>query len=336
MRRFLLAVVAAACAAAPFFARADEFRPAYLQVAAVEGQAGVYDVLWRLPALDENTTLRVAPAFPAEARELSARSRYYASGAAVERWRMQVDGGLEGRSVGFDGLAAARVDVLVRYLRADGTEQLGRVTPFENRFAFTASPGAFEVARTYTVIGIEHILLGFDHLLFVLVLVILVDGLKRLVWTITAFTAAHSITLALATLGLVEVPGPPVEAAIALSIAFVAAEILQKRQGRATVAQRYPWAIAFTFGLLHGLGFAGALAEVGLPQNAIPLALLFFNVGVEIGQLLFVAAVLAAGALARAMLRRLSVEPPRWLWWVPPYAIGSLAGFWTIERIASF
>jgi hydrogenase/urease accessory protein HupE len=335
MRRLLLAVIAATSVAAPL-AWADEFKPAYLQVAAVESGAGVYDVLWRVPALDENTTLRVAPSFPAGTRELTERSRYYASGAAVQRWRMQVAGGLEGRSVGFDGLAAARLDVLVRYLRADGTEQLGRVTPFEGRFAFAASPGAFEVARTYTAIGIEHILLGFDHLLFVLVLVILVDGLKRLVWTITAFTAAHSITLALATLGLVELPGPPVEAAIALSIAFVAAEIVQKRQGRATVAQRYPWAIAFTFGLLHGLGFAGALAEVGLPQNAIPLALLFFNVGVEIGQLLFVAAVLAAGALARVALRRLSLAPPRWLWRVPPYAIGSLAGFWTIERIASF
>lgn len=329
-------VLLAACAALPSVSRADEFKPAYLQVTAIGGSKGDYDVLWRRPALDETTMLRVTPAFPPGTRELKARSTYYAAGAGVQRWRMHVDGGLEGKSVSFDGLANARIEVLVRFQRADGTEQVGRVTPFETRFDFTASPGGFEVARTYTTIGIEHILLGFDHLLFVLTLVILVDGFRRLFWTITAFTAAHSISLAAATLGVVHVPGPPVEAAIALSIAFVAAEIVQKRQGRGSLAQKYPWLIAFTFGLLHGLGFAGALAEVGLPQNSIPLALLFFNVGVEIGQLIFVGAVLAVLAGSRALAGRLALSPPSWLWRIPPYAIGAVAAFWTVERVASF
>ena len=147
---------------------------------------------------------------------------------------------------------------------------------------------------TYTVLGIEHILTGVDHLMFVLALIMLVRGTRRLLVTVTAFTLAHSITLALATLGIIHVPGPPVEATIALSIVFVASEIVQGLRGHEGLAAKKPWLVAFSFGLLHGLGFAGALAEVGLPVNAIPLALLFFNIGVEIGQLLFIAAVIAA------------------------------------------
>ena len=157
-------------------------------------------------------------------------------------------------------------------------------------------------------------------------------GWKRLVGTITAFTVAHSITLAAATLGFVHVPGPPVEACIALSIVFVAAEIIRGRQGQPGLTERAPWVVAFTFGLLHGLGFAGALGEVGLPQQAIPLALLFFNVGVEIGQLVFIAVVLGP---ATAMLR-LSGHVPAWGWRVVPYTIGSVAMFWTIQRTAAF
>ena len=153
------------------------------------------------------------------------------------------------------------------------------------------------MARTYLVLGVEHILLGIDHLLFVLALLLVVKGAGRVVATVTAFTVAHSITLAAATLGLVRVPGPPVEAVIALSIVFVAAEIVHGAQGRPGLTARWPWLVAFTFGLLHGFGFAGALGEIGLPQNAIPLALFFFNVGVELGQLLFVAA-FAVAALA--------------------------------------
>ena len=192
------------------------------------------------------------------------------------------------------------------------------------------------MVRTYTILGIEHILSGFDHLLFVLALVLLVQGTRRLLVTITAFTAAHSLTLAGATLGWVHVPGPPVEASIALSIVFVASEIVHTRQGRYSVTQHYPWVVAFTFGLLHGFGFAGALAEVGLPQSSIPIALLFFNVGVEIGQLMFVGAVLAVIAVGWRAGQRLRLSQPAWLWRIAPYAIGALASFWLVERVAAF
>jgi len=260
----------------------------------------------------------------------------YAAGTAVQRWRVHTEGGLAGKAIEFPNLSASRIDVLVRVERSDGTTQVGRVLPIEPRFVVTASPGAFEVARTYTVLGIEHILTGFDHLLFVLALVILVIGTRRLIATITAFTVAHSLTLFAATLGWIHVPGPPVEAVIALSIVFVAGEIVHARQGRPGLTQRYPWIVAFTFGLLHGLGFAGALAEVGLPPLSIPMALLFFNVGVEIGQLIFIAVVLAVIAAGRWIARRLKSSPPSWLWRVPPYAIGGIASFWVVQRVAAF
>jgi hydrogenase/urease accessory protein HupE len=180
------------------------------------------------------------------------------------------------------------------------------------------------------MLGIEHILLGFDHLLFVLALLILVPNMHMLLWTVTSFTLAHSLTLAAATLGLVHVPQQPVEAVIALSILFVAMEIVHWRQGRPGITRRMPWLVAFTFGLLHGFGFAGALSDIGLPEHAIPLSLLFFNLGVEAGQLMFIAAVL----LAWAVLGR--INWPQWAWRVPVYMIGSLAAFWTLERIIGF
>ncbi len=203
-------------------------------------------------------------------------------------------------------------------------------------FLVEAAPSALEVARTYLLLGVEHILLGIDHLLFILGLLILVEGTRRLIVTVTAFTLAHSLTLAGATLGFVHVPGPPVEAAIALSIMFVAAEIVRSREGTTGLAEKYPWIISFAFGLLHGFGFASALSEIGLPQAHIPLALLLFNVGVEIGQLLFIASAFAVIALARQFARRIAVPQPAWAWRVPPYAIGSAAAFWIIQRITAF
>ncbi len=168
-----------------------------------------------------------------------------------------------------------------------------RLTPQAPARQSLRQQSGWSVAGTYLSLGVEHILLGIDHLLFVLALLLITRGTWRLVKTVTAFTVAHSITLALATLGFVHVPQAPVEAVIALSIVFVAAEIVRVRNGRDGIAARAPWIVAFTFGLLHGFGFAGALARVGLPEGHIPLALLFFNVGVEVGQLLFIAAVLA-------------------------------------------
>jgi hydrogenase/urease accessory protein HupE len=315
-------------------ASADEFRPAYLQLTQLD--ATIFDVLWKLPALDESTALRLRPQFPEGTETIGAVRSVYAAGIAVQRWRIRIEGGLDGREIRFPGASAGRIDVLVRVARIDGAEQLDRVPPTAAGVVVTRQAGLLEVARAYTVLGIEHILEGIDHLLFVLALVLLVDGTRRLVVTITAFTLAHSLTLAAATLDVIQVPGPPVEAVIALSIVFVAREIVHARHGVPSITRRRPWIVAFAFGLLHGLGFAGVLAEVGLPRHAIPTALLCFNVGVEIGQLLFVAAVLGCIAAGRRLARRMVWRWPTWSWRVAPYAIGGVAGFWLIQRVAAF
>ena len=200
--------------------------------------------------------------------------------------------------------------------------------------------GLRQVAAAYLGLGVEHILFGADHLIFVLALILLVRGWKRVLLTVTAFTVAHSITLGAATLGYIQVPGPPVEAAIALSIVLVAVEIVNVSRGQESLAARIPWLIAFAFGLLHGLGFAGALSEVGLPGHAIPVALLFFNIGVELGQLFFIAAVMALFAILRPLWLRV-VRPDATRAHALPtvaaaYCIGGIASFWLIERVYVF
>ena len=192
----------------------------------------------------------------------------------------------------------------------------------------------FGIAGAFVGHGIEHILGGYDHLLFVFALLLIVRSTRALVWTITAFTLAHSITLALATLGVVHVPGPPVEAAIAFSILLLASEIVRMRRGESSVTARWPWVVAFCFGLLHGFGFAGALSEIGLPRGDIPLALFAFNVGVELGQLAFIGAMLGTLAIARRLGILTFVE--RHVARAAPYAIGALAGFWFVGRVAAF
>lgn len=326
----LLLMVQWAVLAAP--AHADVFRPAYLQLE--QRDTETWEVTWKVPALDAQTTLKLRPVFPADTQVLIPPVSRFAGGAVLQRWRIRIGGGLEGRPIDFPGLAVTGIDVLVRARYGDGTEQLARVLPTAPSFTLQPNPGPLEVVRTYTVLGVEHILMGVDHLLFVLALVMIVRGHRRLLVTVTAFTVAHSITLALATLEVIRIPGPPVEAIIALSIVFVAVEILRQHHGHAGLAARQPWIMAFAFGLLHGLGFAGALAEVGLPQNAIPLALLFFNVGVEIGQLLFIAGVLGLAAMAVRMAR--GTPDPRWAVVAPTYVIGGLASYWVIERTTAF
>jgi HupE / UreJ protein len=313
-------------------AGADDFKPAYFHVR----QTGpdTYELLWKVPARDEQELLAVAPVLPQGTEDLSVRRVSYAAGASVMRWTVRVPGGFEGKAVEFTNLSRTRLDVLARYERADGSEQVARVLPVHPVFTLTASPGRLEVVTTYTRIGIEHILLGVDHLLFVLALLLIVSSTRRLLVTITAFTLAHSITLALATLDVVRIPGPPVEATIALSIVFVASEILRLRQGHQGLAARKPWIIAFAFGLLHGLGFAGALAEVGLPQHAIPLALLFFNVGVELGQICFVVVVLAFTFLAPKFTA--GRAPLQWAKTALTYVIGAVASYWVLERVTAF
>jgi hydrogenase/urease accessory protein HupE len=227
-------------------------------------------------------------------------------------------------------------DVLVRLERFDGSTQVTRITPSSPSFVVEAAPRRAEIVRTYVALGVEHILTGIDHLLFVSALLLLVRGLGCLVKTVSAFTVAHSVTLTLATLGFVHVPPPPVEAAIALSIVFVAAETL--RRDSAGLAQRQPWLVAFSFGLLHGLGFAGGLSEAGLPQGHIPLALLFFSIGVELGHFSFIAAALGVLALARRALPRIGADLGHGtlLRGLSSYAMGSTAMFWLLQRIAAF
>jgi hydrogenase/urease accessory protein HupE len=310
------------------WAGAHEVRPAYLELR--ETAPDALAVLWKVPARGD-ARFGLRPVFPASCVSDTPRGAF-AGDAWIERFAVRCPAGLDGAAIAIDGLPATMTDVLVRLERASGATQTVRLTPGAPAFAVERAPGRVDIARTYLVLGVEHILLGFDHLLFVLALLLLVGPTRRLVSTVTAFTVAHSLTLAAATLGMVRVPPQPVEATIALSIAFVAAELVHAHQGRLSLTERRPWLVAFVFGLLHGLGFAGALSEVGLPAEAIPLALLFFNLGVEVGQLLFIAAVLAVVACAR----RVGLTAPSWAWRVPAYAIGSVAAYWTLARVAGF
>jgi len=328
---FVAAIASFAFASA---APAHEVRPAYLELH--QTAAETYDALWKVPGLGENLRLGLYVELPRACTNIAAPRTAMINNAYTERWSVTCEGGLTDSTVRIAGLNATMTDVLVRLERLDGTSQVTRLTPSAPSFIVEATPATLEVARTYLALGVEHILFGIDHLLFVLALLIVVKGTRRLIATITAFTVAHSLTLAGATLGLVHVPGPPVEAAIALSIVFVAAEIIHGREGNAGLTAKFPWVVAFTFGLLHGFGFASALNEVGLPQSAIPVALLFFNVGVEVGQLLFIAAVFAIIELARRISRQTAAPRPAWAWRIPPYAIGSIASFWIIQRIAAF
>jgi hydrogenase/urease accessory protein HupE len=304
---------------------AHEVRPAYLELR--ETARGEFSVLWKTPMLGD-ARLALEPEFSGEASPLSPKVTRQAGGAAIQTWAVRTPG-LRGQSLRIEGLEGTMTDALVRIEFADGTAWTQRLTPRQPAAVIPAKDAPLAVSGTYLKLGVEHILTGIDHLLFVLGLLILAGRSWRLLATVSAFTVAHSITLALAALGVVNVPQRPVEAAIALSIAFVAVEILRSREGRPGIAARSPWIVAFAFGLLHGFGFAGALSEVGLPAAHIPLALLFFNLGVEVGQLLFVAAVLCFAWL----LRRVRA---RWLDLIPPYAIGTVAMFWVFQRVASF
>jgi HupE / UreJ protein len=308
---------------------ADVFRPAYLELREIGD--GRYDVLWKVPA-QGGQRLALQVRFPQGTEQLSVPVEVLGDGAYAAHWRIRREGGLVGERVRIEGVASGLTDVIVRIERADGTSQVERLPPEQSAFVVKAPTGTGEIAWSYLVLGVGHILGGFDHLLFVLALMLVCRGGWMLVKTVTAFTVAHSITLTAATLGLVHVPQRPVEAAIALSIVFVAAEILHGRQGREGITARAPWIVAFAFGLLHGFGFAGALAEVGLPQTAIPVALLMFNVGVELGQLLFISVVL----VLRAGVFRLAVRWPAWSPYPLPYAIGTVAMFWVIERVGGF
>ena len=317
----------------------DELRPGYLEMR--QSSPGAYNLLFKIPARGEDLRLAIYVKLPEGTQDIAPPRASFSDGAYVERRSIRRDGGLIGQAVSIEGLSVTSTDVLVRIESLAGAIQTERLSPTKTSFVIQAVPGAGEVAGTYLRLGVEHILFGFDHLLFVLALVILVKTWSRVAITVTAFTIAHSITLAAATLGFVNVPGPPVEATIALSIMLVSIEILNARGGKPSLTARLPWVVAFSFGLLHGFGFAGALAEVGLPQHAIPVALLFFNIGVEIGQLLFVTTVLSLISLSRYVASQV-LEPALIqrtfdrLDVTAAYAIGIAAAYWLVERTTAF
>lgn len=309
---------------------ADDSQPGYLELK--ETTANRYSVIWRNPTLtNQQGTLSLQ--FPAGVKNLTKPVLRELPGATVERRLIETDAqGLIGKRIDIAGLQTTKTDVLVRIEFANGASSTALLKPAQPWLIVKGPRSAGQVVWDYTVLGVEHILAGFDHLLFVLALLLIVNGTRRLLVTITAFTLAHSITLVAATLGLLWVPSPPVEATIALSILFLASELVKVNRGRPSLTATYPWVVAFTFGLLHGLGFAGALADVGLPQHEIPLALLMFNVGVELGQVLFVAAILALVFV----LQKLRMNLPVWTRQVPAYSIGAMSAFWFIERVSGF
>lgn len=314
--------------------RAHEARPAYLEIKEISPNQ--FSVLWRTPVL-AGMRLPVVLTMPNDVKNLKEPVVQELADSLLERqWIDAGANGLAGKRIEFRGLQATITDVLVRVEMVDGRKWTALVHPAQPWFEPAAAPSKLQVAGAYLRLGIEHIWTGVDHLLFILALIILVKGTRRLIATVTAFTIAHSITLAGATLGFVHVPQKPVEAAIALSILFVACEIVHAHEGRLRLTEQWPWIVAFSFGLLHGFGFAGALSEVGLPQTAIPVALLFFNIGVEIGQLLFIAAILSLMALGRWFVRREAIPQPAWAWRIAPYSIGGVAAFWMVQRVAGF
>ncbi|MFV2056831.1 MAG: HupE/UreJ family protein [Thiohalomonadales bacterium] len=309
---------------------ADEIRPGYLELK--ESSRNIFSVLWKVPAKGDKK-LSLNAELPNNCKNKTQPSALLTNGAYIQRWIVVCDGGLAEQTISISGLESTNTDVLLRLELANGSSQSVLLTPARNSFKIPVEASSQQIIGTYTWLGVTHILLGVDHLLFVFALLLIVKNMRRLLWTITAFTLAHSITLAGATLGLVYIPQQPVEAVIALSILFLAMEIIHAKNGRPGAAARWPWMVAFIFGLLHGFGFAGALAEVGLPQQAIPLALVFFNVGVELGQLLFVASVVLLGW----MLHKLKHQ--RLLGWAETtvvYTIGGLSSFWLFERVSAF
>lgn len=236
--------------------------------------------------------------------------------------------GVEGSIIRFPGLENTITDVFVRLNRFDGTVMTAVVRPSKPYAQLRGERTWYITAGEYIGLGFHHILQGIDHLLFVLGLLLIVNGRMMLLKTVTAFTVAHSITLAIATLGCASIPLPPLNAAIALSILFLGPEIVRSWRGETSLTIRYPWVVAFLFGLLHGFGFASGLSTTGMPKAELPLALLFFNVGVELGQLVFV---FTALALVRSF-KVLEVRWPRWAAALPGYTVGSLGAYWTIQR----
>jgi hydrogenase/urease accessory protein HupE len=308
-------------------AMAHEARPAYLEID--EAASGRYELTWRTPVLS-GMRLPVSLKLPEDVRNIREPAVRALSDSLTERRAIELPGGIGGRRIDFVGLEGTITDVLVRVQMLDGNHSTTVVRPSQPWIEIAANPGRVAVVGAFVMHGIHHILFGFDHLLFVLGLLLIVKDRWMLLKTVTAFTVAHSITLAIATLGYADAPVLPVNAAIALSILFLGPEIVRSWRGETSLTLRKPWLVAGLFGLLHGFGFAGALTSAGLPKQDLPLALLGFNAGVEIGQVAFVLLVV----LLERSFHQLEIRWPRWVELLPGYLVGSLGAFWTIERTA--
>jgi hydrogenase/urease accessory protein HupE len=306
-------------------ARAHEARPGFLELR--ETAAGTYTLLWKRPTGGE-VEPRIVPTLPDGCRLATRDRQQLTPGAVIARGTLTCDGGLAGKTLAIAGLEATVTDVLVRLHHADGRLESHLLRPVSPSVTMGGATSTAERTLGYVRLGTQHILLGVDHLLFVLGLILVVSSRWTLVKTLTSFTVAHSITLAVATLGYASAPLPPLNAAIALSILFLGPEIVRVWRGRTSVTIRHPWVVAFAFGLLHGFGFASGLGAMGLPGGELPLALLLFNVGVELGQVAFVVLVI----LLERAFRVLEVRWPRLVLRLPGYAVGTLGAYWTIQR----
>lgn len=317
--------------------QAHALEPAYLEI--TETEPGSYRVFWRKPDV-QGWPMAIDVSLPDQCEVARPPAPYFDGAAWVSSWETNCGNGIADTNLQIPGLENTQTDVLVRVQLLDTLPLSTHLTPTETTFLIPAETTRLSVLLTYVELGTEHILDGFDHLLFVFSLLFLIRNVWRLIGAITAFTIAHSITLAMASLGVVNVPAPPVEAIIALSIVFLAVEIAKRSEDTLRLSERWPWIVSFSFGLLHGLGFAGALSEIGLPQGDIFVALLGFNLGVEIGQLLFVGVVLIIGFLLKKVVigpARMQVRQNEWaLNAVVSYAVGSIASFWLIERVIGF
>ncbi len=317
---------------ASFFTQAfaHELQPSSLEVRQLTQDR--YEVIWRAPIYYK----KPHPAklqLPEHWQTVGEPTVKQLPDSALHRRVVSVpNSAIDGGVIRFIGLETTITDVFARFIWLDGSQTTAMARPSRPFIEIAAQRSAWQVAGDYTVLGVEHILSGFDHLTFVFALLLIVSGVRRLLITVTSFTLAHSITLTAATLGMMWVPGPPIEATIALSILFLASELVKVNRGQASMTAQYPWIVAFVFGLLHGFGFAGALSDIGLPQNEVPLALLMFNVGVELGQLFFVIVII----FLIMVLRKVRTKWPVWIHQLPAYSIGGIAAFWLIERVVGF
>ena len=326
--RLLLGAVVAAVAFVSG-AVAHEIRPAYLQIDQMA--ANRYKVVWRTPMLS-GMRLPIVLRFPESVRNVTEPAERDLPDSLVQTRMVETDGaGLAGKRVEFVGLQATITDVLVRVHLLNGAVETTMIHPSQPWIDFAVTRSPLAAAKVYFVSGFQHILLGIDHLLFVFGLLFIVRSRWMLVKTITAFTVAHSITLAIATLGKIEIPALPLNVMIALSILFLGPEIVRVWRGQTSFTIRHPWIVSFAFGLLHGFGFASGLTSLGLPQGDIPFALLMFNLGVEAGQLAFVGLIL----LLIAALKSIEIRLPHGLELMPAYVVGILGAYWTIDRIAA-